>query len=1045
MAMNLVLSASATGLTAITRSIYDSATKARVNVEPARWTRSELESLISSGEPGAVATQVLAPAAGLPLPWQPTFQVYKGQANLATGNLTLSHAVTGWTALGSGVNLVLHYNSQSTRIGSLGVKWTHSYETRIVGSNPAILIQGDGTEVSYALQNGVYQTPAGFHESLTRSASGVWTLTFKDGSTQTFDSSGRLSALTDVHGNATTLSYGASGLQSVTDAVGRSLTFTYGSGRLTTITDPEGKTWSVTYGASRLSGVVDPLLNGTSSTTSFGWNSNDLVTSVTDRLGSTWNYAYGANAAFYTVTDPFNKVAGSVNAVPAGPDTTGFSSQSAAGASTPDNVQSTYPVNTITTAYVQDAGGNAREYGLDNLGRITATRDGTGHQTNFTWDTQNNRTSIVEPGGATTSIVYDSRGNVTSVTDATGRTSSKTYDANNNLLSEEDFAGNDVVYAYDLKNNVTSITDATNRTETRTYNPNGTLATSTDGEGKTTTFTYNPAGDLASEINPLGQTMSWSYSLGRLTSRTDGLGRATTNAYDAWKRLSAIDYPQSTDQSFTYDRENRLVQSVDGTGTRTYSYDLLGRKTQQVDPRGTTAATYDFAGRLKTQTDPTGRLIQYAYNGDGQLTGVSDPNVWVSYSYDSSHRVSTATYSNGTTSTYGYDLAGRTVSLVHRSAGNTVLGSYSSTYDASGRLSQIVEGPQAATTTFGYDGAGRLLSETRTGVSPYNSTYTYNSRGLRASALRSENGVLSHNGTYTYDNAGQLTSVIDTVGTSGLGGTYTWNADGTLASLPGSGFTRTLSYDEEGRLISVSKVQGATTTLQFQYGYGFDGGRRWRKDIVNNVWDWYPCGVACCAGDLVTLRSVNAGSTWSVLEKRLDKSSLVDGVPFLGNGGSGAQRIGSEQAVTDSFGVRRAGSFGTGINSVLNPLRGDADIEGTLRQLGGPKKPESQLDCEKKLELCTRLADSKKDTCNQKCNVAAGVCAVLCGAVCAGSLGLGCGFCLGACSAVLWGCYDMCGKTHRNDLKYCYDAYKKCKAGNIKPKPSPVGSTARVD
>jgi len=39
--------------------------------------------------------------------------------------------------------------------------------------------------------------------------------------------------------------------------------------------------------------------------------------------------------------------------------------------------------------------------------------------------------------------------------------------------------------------------------------------------------------------------------------------------------------------------------------------------------------------------------------------------------------------------------------------------------------------------------------------------------------------------------------------------------------------------------------------LAYEYGYGFDRGRRWRKDTVNGVWTRYPCGVACVAGELV--------------------------------------------------------------------------------------------------------------------------------------------------------------------------------------------------
>jgi hypothetical protein len=141
--------------------------------------------------------------------------------------------------------------------------------------------------------------------------------------------------------------------------------------------------------------------------------------------------------------------------------------------------------------------------------------------------------------------------------------------------------------------------------------------------------------------------------------------------------------------------------------------------------------------------------------------------------------------------------------------------------------------------------------------------------------------------------------------------------------MPGPGYTRNLEYDEEGRLTAIRRG----STLAYEYGYGFDGGRRWRKDVAGNIWDWYPCGVACCAGELITLRSTNGGSTWSTLETRLDKATVLNGNPFLGSSGSGTLQIGTEQAVTDAFGVRRSGAYGTGLNSVLNPLRGDEGVE----------------------------------------------------------------------------------------------------------------------
>ena len=106
--------------------------------------------------------------------------------------------------------------------------------------------------------------------------------------------------------------------------------------------------------------------------------------------------------------------------------------------------------------------------------------------------------------------------------------------------------------------------------------------------------------------------------------------------------------------------------------------------------------------------------------------------------------------------------------------------------------------------------------------------------------------------------------------------TYVWNADGTLASFPGPGYTRLLEYDEEGRLIRIRRdYGGGNVQLAYEYAYGFDGGRRWRKDYLSGVWTRYPCGVACGAGDLVEQQKPLEGGSWTTSALYLQGISLV--------------------------------------------------------------------------------------------------------------------------------------------------------------------------
>jgi YD repeat-containing protein len=141
----------------------------------------------------------------------------------------------------------------------------------------------------------------------------------------------------------------------------------------------------------------------------------------------------------------------------------------------------------------------------------------------------------------------------------------------------------------------------------------------------------------------------------------------------------------------------------------------------------------------------------------------------------------------------------------------------------------------------------------------------YNGSHRRLSAKVVVNGVVVHNGSYSYDGGGRLAQVVD--GATNQTEVYGWNEgegvgleDGTLASAPGPGYTRGFVWNEEGQLVGI-KHNGV---LVYQYGYGADGNRRWRKDLVNNVWVWYPCGVACSAGELVEEVSDLSGGVWNV-------------------------------------------------------------------------------------------------------------------------------------------------------------------------------------
>ncbi|HSV72424.1 MAG TPA: DUF6531 domain-containing protein [Chthonomonadales bacterium] len=838
--------------------------------------------------------------------------VHSGTLNLSTGNLQLEHGLCGWGGRGGGLDFSLYFNSQSTRSTALGAKWSHAFNWFIAGVSPAIVVAGDGTETPYALLNGQYVPPAGIYDGLVRHQDGTWTLTLKGGTQRRFLSDGRLQAVVDLNGNTIGVTWSANNVTQVSDAAGRLLVLGYTSGRLTSVTDAEGWIWTLTYdGSGRVQQVRMPALGGQVHATQYAYAGNNNVASVTNRLGRTWQFGYAANNVLASMTDPLGRVWYYAYSMPGGGE------QAATDTMQPTEPPMTpggWPVGTVAIGAVQDPTGAATQHGLDSDGRLTALRDANGLQTCFVYDAAHNLTAKWLPSGADWHYTCDARGNRLTETDPLGMTVLMSY-ANDRLTSLLDPLGNLTQYAYDAAGNLTLTTDPLGNATHNAYYPDGSVAQTIDPAGKATLYQYDANGNLASVADPLGNIESQSWANTRLVSRTDPRNRTTQYAYDAWGRLTGTIYPAggSAPVALTYDVEGRLTQAVDGTGTRAFTYDDWGRRTGCTTPAGSGAATYDAAGRLTWQVDVSGRAIAYANDPAGRLTGVSDPTSAASYGWTADGQVSLEIYPNGTRKEVSYDAAGRATQIVHRivATGAVIVG-YAATYDAAGRLAQVVEQPSGDITTYHYDAAGRILSENRTGQRSYASQYAYDSRGNRTTAVRSEGGVTTHDGVYSYDDAGRLVQVFDAA--TNATETYVWHADSTLARYPGPGYARVCEYDEEGRLVRIGRdFGGGNVQLSFEYGYGYDGARRWRKDYTNNLWTRYPCGAASCAGELLEQTSPLSGGAWTTSAQILKGLSIVrrnaevHHFDLLGAAGviTGAGGAVVSSALYDAFGVAR--------------------------------------------------------------------------------------------------------------------------------------------
>lgn len=649
-----------------------------------------------------------------------------------------------------------------------------------------------------------------------------------DGSSMTFDASGRLVATTDVNNNTVTLSYTGNNLTSVTDAVGRSLSFTYdGSNRITRVTDPLGRNWDYTYTGDLLTQVKDPQQN----VTTYGYDNGGpgRLGSVTDGRGNvvkqltydgagrviaqrfadrgTEHYDYtlsGNQITGATFTDTLGRVetkrfnvAGYVIE-----HTDALGQKVRIERSMDDNLVSakTGPCGCTERQYEYDERGNVTK-STDRLGgvrrmeydpvfnKLTKLTDELGRITTFAYDSRGNMTSRTDALGRVSTFAYDGFGQLTGMTDPLSHTRSMEYDAQGNLTAVVDALGNRSTFEYDAVGRLTAVVDPLGRRATFAYDALDRVTRLTDTAGAATTLEYDANGNLIGFVNALGQRWTSAYDgKNRLTSTRDALGRVARWVYDRSDQLVARVSPTGRTTRYGYDARGLLESMTSPLGFVTgYEYDNSENLVTLTDARGNvTTFTYDELYRLNTQRDPLGQLTSYKYDGAGNLTERTDRlGRRTAYTYDGLDRPTQIQYADATVNY---------------------------TYDSAYRLTRVND-TQSGEIAWDYDNADRLLSETTPqGVV----SYTYNKANQRATMKAADRPAVE----YGYDPAGRLQTIKQGAETF----TYGYDTLSRVASLlRPNGVRTTYAYDNVYRLARLTHANALNQSLEdFQYAYNDD-------------------------------------------------------------------------------------------------------------------------------------------------------------------------------------------------------------------------------
>nr|WP_269460718.1 DUF6531 domain-containing protein [Ferriphaselus amnicola] len=759
-------------------------------------------------------------------------------------------------AQANGLEFVRYYHSSMfASKGGFGQQWRHTYDRKINsltsgGYSFAYVTRADGKQFSYQLSSGTWIPDADINDTLVRltDASGNTTgWKFTDEvrkQVETYDASGKLSAIIDRNGVALALSYSdattpisvapAPGLLiRIADAYGRQISLTYDmSSRVSTMTDPASRVYNYSYDANNnLIGVVYP---------------DDTLSNTADNPKRI--YLYGETTRINGGASCANNVDGYPHAL------TGM-------------------LDTVASDLTGDPNKRFGSWEYDCQGRAIASEHGSNMSGGAVdrYQVSYGASSAVVTDPLLSQRTYNLQ-TVLGVVKSSGQSqpagsgcsaaaANLNYDTNGNIASRTDFNGNLTCYSYDLTRNLesvrveglpsgsacptnlatyTPVAGSVERKTTTQWHASYRLPTAIAEPLRITSFSYDTKGNL------LGRTVQGTTDATGATgmaATASGTARITTYTYNAAGQILTENGPRTDVQDvtqYTYDTQSNLatVKNALNRITTLGGYDANGRPATITDPNGLiTSLGYDARGRLLTR-NVGGETTGYTYDGVGNLTGVTLPNgASYTYTYDAAHRLTRITDALGNQLVYILDNAGnRTQEQLFDSTG-TLIKKHSRIFDALSRLQQDI-GAVNQTTTYTYDANGNL-----TGVTdPLNrqTTNVYDALNRLSQVSNPDTGVVK----YAYDGLDQLKQVTDPRnlvttytrdGLSNLSQTVspdtgttnvTYDAAGNvLTSTDAKGQKATYTYDALNRVLTIS-YSGGTSPAQsvtYQYDQGVNG------------------------------------------------------------------------------------------------------------------------------------------------------------------------------------------------------------------------------
>jgi len=540
------------------------------------------------------------------------------------------------------------------------------------------------------------------------------------------------------------------------------------------IRDQNGNQITLSYdGNGRLTGIG----HSSGAHFSIGYNSDNRIVRLTDPAGLVTNYSYDQTGTLLTSV---SKPDGSATSY-------GYSGDEGAFALT----QVLYP------------SGLVQSIAFDAEGRLTESSLNDGEEMfRYAYDSVHRETTITDAEGAETLIRVNEFGSPVSIQNPSGAVWRYEYDSDQNLVQTVSPMGSAAHLQYDEDRNVIRVTDPLSNTLAYQYNSQfNKISAITDPRGNHINVGYDTRGNPHEITYPDSTREIMAHDMqGNIEQYTTRGGNTILSMYNEKGQMLNKTYPDGSWAGYTYDDAGNMVSASDPNGTIRMEYNIRHQLTRITYPCGYWLNyTYDSSGRLTRKSLWDGRALAYEYDALGHLSRISDENnrEIVRYRYDDAGRLVKKLLPSNASTTYIYDADGQITRLANYHGNGTILSFFDYSYDPDGNV--IAADTPEGRYTYEYDAIGQLTKVTSPDGS--RTRFTYDGAGNRISMETDGNAIAyTTNALNQYTHAGPAT--------------FTYDANGNLASKTEGSNTTTYTYDMDSRLTGVSSPEG---TWEYRY------------------------------------------------------------------------------------------------------------------------------------------------------------------------------------------------------------------------------------